>query len=192
VKYLVKFARKNHKRGKEGQTLVVIDECSVMFNSRDWNRPDRKAWIKFLQHHRKYGYNVILISQSPKPIDKQILAFVEYEVKHRKANNYGTIGMLFTLFHIPLFCAIEYWYGVSEKCNVRFFIYSKKHEKLYDSYKVFDFELEDELLGDPVAPPKKTSKGTTGTNVRTVPFVVLSPEAISVPEVGSVYDSAIV
>src|SRR5262245_10926836 len=52
VKYLVQYAKKNHKHGKEGQTLLIIDECSILFNPRDFQRKDRDTWIKFFQHHR--------------------------------------------------------------------------------------------------------------------------------------------
>lgn len=142
VRFLVDFAKQHHKQGKEGQTLLVIDECSVKFNSREWDKSDRMAWIKFLQHHRKYGYNVILIAQNDRLIDRQIRAFVEYEIKHRKANNFGTIGLLFTLFHIPLFAAVEYWYGVNEKCGVRFFTFNRRYAKLYDTFKIFE-DVED-------------------------------------------------
>jgi zona occludens toxin (predicted ATPase) len=98
-------------------------------------------WIKFFQHHRKLGYNVILISQNDKLIDKQMRSFIEYDVKHRKANNYGAIGMIFTILQLKLFVAVEYWYGVREKCGVSFFTYRKIYSKLYDSYKMFDQEL---------------------------------------------------
>lgn len=141
VKFLVEYAKENHKQGKEGQTLLVIDECSVIFNPREYSRKDRVEWIKFFQHHRKLGYNVILISQNDRLVDRQIRAFIEYDVKHRKANNYGAIGMIFTVLFMKVFCAVTYWYGVREKCGVEFFIYRKVYGKLYDSFVMFDSSL---------------------------------------------------
>ena len=77
----------NHKIGKEGQTLVVIDECQIIFNCRDFGRKDRNAWVTFFAQHRKLGFNVILITQSDRMLDRQIRSLVEEEVKHRKLNN---------------------------------------------------------------------------------------------------------
>lgn len=138
VEYLVEHAKQNHVKGREGQTLVVIDECAVLFNSRSWSEKGRNEWIKFFQMHRHYGYNIILVSQNDRLIDRQIRAFIEYDVKHRKANNLGTIGLLISLFRVQLFAAISYWYGVREKCGSEFFVYRKIYSRLYDSYSQFE------------------------------------------------------
>lgn len=138
VDYLVNFAKEHHKVGKEGQTLLIIDECSVLFNPREFTRKDRNDWIKFFQHHRKMGYNVILIAQNDRLIDRQIRSFVEYDVKHRKANNYGGVGVIFTVLRLKLFAAVTYWYGVREKCGVEFFTYKKSYSKIYDTFAMFD------------------------------------------------------
>jgi zona occludens toxin len=145
VSYLVGYARKHHKLGKEGQTLLIIDECSVQFNPRDFGRKDRDRWIKFFQHHRKLGYNVILISQNDRLIDRQIRSFIEYDVKHRKANNFKALGMIMTLMHIQLFVAVSYWYSVREKTGIEFFTYKKFFSKVYDSYVMFDDSILDGL-----------------------------------------------
>jgi len=138
VDFLVEYAKKNHVKGREGQTLVVIDECAVLFNSRSWSDKGRDKWIKFFQMHRHYGYNIILVSQNDRLIDRQIRAFIEYDVKHRKANNLGTIGLLISLLRVQLFAAISYWYGVREKCGSEFFVYRKIYSQLYDSYSQFE------------------------------------------------------
>ena len=62
-KYFIEYARLNHIPGKENQTLVIIDECQILFNPRTWNDKDRLSWIEFFTQHRKYGYNFIMISQ---------------------------------------------------------------------------------------------------------------------------------
>ena len=96
--YLIDYAKKNHTFGKENQTVVMIDEAGIMFNSRDYASWDRKGWINFMMTHRHYGYNVILMAQVDRLIDRQIRAFIEFEVKHRKANNFKTIGLIMTIF----------------------------------------------------------------------------------------------
>lgn len=142
VEYLINYAKKEHKKGKEGQTLIVIDECAVLFNSREWNKPGRYEWIKFFQMHRHYGYNIILVSQNDRLIDRQIRAFIEYDVKHRKANNLGFIGMLITMLGMHLFAAVTYWYGIREKLNTELFIFKKIYKELYDSYSSFENDNE--------------------------------------------------
>ncbi len=137
VDNLIEYAKKNHKKAREGQTLIVIDECAVLFNTRSWADKGRQSWIKFFQMHRHYGYNIILISQNDRLIDRQIRAFIEYDVKHRKANNLGFIGMIISMTGQHVFAAITYWYGVKEKCNSEFFTYKKMYSKLYDSYSAF-------------------------------------------------------
>lgn len=135
---LVSYALEHHKIGKEGQTLVVIDECQIIFNCRDFGRKDRAAWVTLFSQHRKLGYNFILITQNDRMLDKQIRALVETEIKHRKLNNYGVGGLLISLTRMTWFVAIEYWYGGNKlKLGHQMFAYHKKYAKVYDSYKLF-------------------------------------------------------
>jgi len=137
--WLVDYARKHHEVGKEGQSLVVIDEAQVVFNCRDFCRKDRTDWVKFFSQHRKFGYNVILITQNDRMLDKQIRSLVEIEIRHRKLNNYGFGGFLLSLVRISAFVAIEYWYGGNKlKLSSSMFTYTKKYSTLYDSYMFFD------------------------------------------------------
>lgn len=140
VEFLVNYAIKNHKMGIENQTLVVVDECQVIWNSRDWQKGiNRMKWIKFFTQHRKLGYNFICIAQNDRMVDRQIRTLFEYEVKHRKINNYK-IGRLLPF---PAFAAVTYWYGVNERIGVEFFTYRKKWGRFYDSYGAF--ELDDSI-----------------------------------------------
>lgn len=135
VDFLNRFALENHVKGKEAQTLIVIDEAQALFNPREFNRADRKEYNHFFTLHRHLGYNVILITQFDRLLDRQIRCLIEYEVKHRKINNFKTIGMLLPL---KTFCAISYWYGVREKISTDLFVYTKKLGSYYDSYALFD------------------------------------------------------
>lgn len=141
VERLKRYAYKNHKIGKENQTLIVIDEAQVKFNCRDFGVKDRNSWVEFFCQHRKLGYNVILITQNDRMLDKQIRALVEYEIKHRKMNNYGIGGMLLSLTMTTWFASVEYWYGMKgqdARLGFSMFPYSKKYSKIYDSYMLFD------------------------------------------------------
>ena len=139
VQFLFDYARENHVMGKEGQTLVVIDECQILFNPREFGKKDRLQWITFFTQHRKLGYNFILISQFDRLVDRQIRCLFEYEIKHRKVNNFG-IGMFFPF---PTFVATTVWYGLREKIGSEFFIYRKKYGKLYDTCTYFDNSIKD-------------------------------------------------
>lgn len=135
---LVQYALKHHEIGKEGQCLVVIDECQIIFNCRDFGRKDRNAWVQFFAQHRKLGFNLILITQSDRMLDKQIRSLVETEVKHRKLNNYGIGGLLLSLTMRTWFIAIDYWYGGNKlRIGQQVFSYHKRYEKVYDSYRLF-------------------------------------------------------
>jgi zona occludens toxin len=139
VNKLVQYAKNNHKMGRENQTLLIIDECSVIFNSRAWDAKDRMKWIVFFQQHRKLGYNVILIAQNDRMIDRQIRGFVEYEVKHRCVNNYKLFGQLLGLITGgKLFIANTYWYGMREKIESEYFRLNRRIAKIYDTFEIFE------------------------------------------------------
>lgn len=135
VDYLYQFAKKNHVKGKEGQTKIVIDEAQSKFNPRDFRQTDRQCFNQFFSLHRHLGYDVLLISQNDRLIDRQIRCNLEYEVKHRKVNNFGTIG---AFLPFKVFACIERWYGVNEKLGSQLIIFNKKLACMYDSYTLFE------------------------------------------------------
>ena len=132
------FSRKNLKKGKEGQCLIVIDECHRIFHSRFSNDKSRFAWLDFFDIHRQLGFDCCLVAQWDKQIDKQIRALFEYEVRHRKGNNMGNTGFILSLFFGTFFVRMENWYGSGQRLGSTFFRYHKKWGRLYDSYMAFD------------------------------------------------------
>ena len=136
IDYLLEFNNLYHKRNKENQTLIVIDEAGIKFNSRLWQDKGRLEWLNFFSQHRKFGYEIILISQSDLMLDKQIRTFIEVNHIHRKMANNGKVGLL--LSPLCSFVDIKYWYGMNVKLGVDFLHYSKKIADLYDSYMLFD------------------------------------------------------
>lgn len=137
VDYLLEYAKLYHVPQKEHQTTIFIDECAVMFNSRDFGRKDRMKWVVFFQQHRKLGFDVILIAQHDRMIDRQIRAFIETEYKHRALKNYKTFGWIISLLSGGLFIQVEVWYGMRLKCSSSLFRYSKRKAKIYDTYQIF-------------------------------------------------------
>lgn len=123
----------------EGRILLVIDECQLMFNAREWDAKGRKEWLSFFTQHRKYGYDVILIAQFDRMIDRQIRSLIEYEQVHRKVSNFGVWGKIFSMAAGgKLFVSVKVWYPMKERVGSEFFKASKKYYSLYDTYKHFE------------------------------------------------------
>lgn len=123
---------------KEGSCLVIFDEASIPFNSRTWNRPDRMEWIEFLTESRKFGYDVIFITQDTGLLDKQIRKLCEYEVQYKKLNNMIYFKWL-SLFRITLFGGISYWNGIrGSKGQLKLYFYNKAVAERYDTLKKFN------------------------------------------------------
>lgn len=143
-KDLIEFARKNCVKGKESQVLLVIDECQRIFNSRDWNAKDRRSWNEFFQVHRHFGFDVLLITQFTKLLDKQLLSLIEYNHVHRKVKNFGMFGFLMSAFTGGrLFVCVSEWFPIHSKIGSDFFLYNKKLGSFYDSYMMFDDDFSD-------------------------------------------------
>lgn len=140
-KYLVEYSQEYFKthRFREGAILVIIDECQLMFNAREWQQTGRAQWLSFFTQHRKYGIDIILIAQFDRMIDRQIRSLIEYEFIHRKASNYGIGGMIFSLCSGgKLFITVQMWYPLKARIGSEFFHARKKYWSIYDSFATFD------------------------------------------------------
>lgn len=147
-RFLVDYAKKNHKFGKESQTLVIIDEAQLMFNSRSWARSDRKDWIAFFSQHRKYGFDIILITQDDRMLDRQIRALIEVETRHRKVQNAGFLFWWIYVFTLgsPLFIALSDWYGGSGiRIDTEWIKYKPHISEIYNSYIEFGDAKDDSM-----------------------------------------------
>lgn len=137
VEYLIKTSREKGFYGNESSCLIIIDEAGIMFNSRDWNiKPEeRKAWIKFLAQSRKFGYDVVFIAQDVRMMDRQIRSLAEYEVQHKKMNNW----FIFKFVPVTVFACVSFWNGVR---NIRGALYMSVYKKSiadrYDTMALFD------------------------------------------------------
>lgn len=122
----------------EHQGIIIIDEAQIPFNSRDGLNKNRMKWIEFFSQHRHYFYDIILITQMDRMIDRQIRSLVETEYKHRKLTNYGAKGwFMIVLFH-KMFVAVQYWYPIQERVGSEFFNLRKRVCRLYDTFGKFD------------------------------------------------------
>lgn len=136
VENLLEFARLEHIKGVESQTLLVFDEAGIYFNSRDWaSDGTRKDRLKFFAQHRKFGFEVIFVCQNDRQLDRQMRSLVEYEKIHRKVSNYKLLKYLpFTLF-----VCVNMWYSMKMKIDSEWFFYFKKYGEFYDTYNTFNY-----------------------------------------------------
>jgi zona occludens toxin (predicted ATPase) len=149
VEFLVRYALEKHERREDGrmaresQTMVVIDEAHTMFNSRGYDMKERLRWLKFLACSRHLGYDVLLITQNDKAIDQQVRGLIEFNYTHRKLTNFGGLKALFIVAICrKKFVCVKTWYVVGEKSDVYFFNIKKKVAELYDTFAMFDMELD--------------------------------------------------
>lgn len=136
--FSMEYSEKIGRNAKEGEILLVIDEAQLYFNSRDWGRADRAEWCAFFTQHRKLGYDVVLIAQHDRMLDRQVRNLIEYEFIHRKVSNFGLQGKLLSLVALgKLFVAVKVWYPMKEKVGSEFFVFSKKYNSIYNTFALF-------------------------------------------------------
>lgn len=138
--FLINYSKEYFKDKpiKEDKILLIIDECQLMFNARDWNVKGRDSWLSFFTQHRHFGYCIVLVAQFDRMIDRQIRSLIEYEYIHRKLSNYGWRGFILNIFFGgKTFIAVKVWYPMKEKVGSDFFHARKKLYNIYDSYQTF-------------------------------------------------------
>lgn len=147
---LVNYAKSHRdqmKKGVEGSFLLVIDEAQRIFNSRTWNDKNRNEWITFFAEHRHLGFDIILVSQNDRMLDRQIRGLIEYEYVHRKITQFGLKGKILSIF-VGNFAYVKNWYPLKEKIDSAFFRADKRLFNFYDSFEEFSSD-EDGGEGDP-------------------------------------------
>lgn len=128
----------------EAQCLVIIDEAGGRFNSREFGKTDRKEWIDFFSQHRKLGFDFILVAQADRMIDKQIRGYIEYEIKHRRANR---VSVFRYIPWVKIFVAVQYWYQQRQRMEAEWIMLKKKTANKYDHMKMFSgFTLNEETI----------------------------------------------
>lgn len=142
--YLMDFSNtlrdlRGWSRVPEDYIYLVIDEAQLIFNCRNWNDKDRKAWVSFFTLHRKLGYKIILITQMSKMLDNQIRGLLEYEIIHRKFSSFGVKGIALSLamFSPTLFACVRIWSAMNERIDCELLRYSRSIAKMYDTAKLY-------------------------------------------------------
>lgn len=145
VKFFLDFSINNHVRDKERQTLIMIDEASLLFNSRDYARKDRSEWIKFFAQHRKLGYDIILITQQDRSLDRQVRGYIEYNYVHRKLSNFGIKGWIIRFLIHKQFVCVHIWYQVRERIDCEYFSIKRRIANSYDTFSLFNDNRDEEV-----------------------------------------------
>lgn len=140
VNYLLDYAKLHHKPSRKAQTLVVIDEASIMFNARQFDRKDRMEWVNFFANHRHFNYEFILIAQNDRMLDRQIRGLLEYDYKHRALKNWNLAFALLSLVCKGIFHCVEYWYPCKIKTGTQLKRFNKKIASCYDTMALFNFK----------------------------------------------------
>ena len=143
-------------RFQEDYLLLVLDECQLIFNARSWQdkgrgRGDsRLDWLEFLSQHRKYGYKIILITQSSKMIDNQFRMLIDLEVNHRAFKNFGFFGSLVDALPIgDWFFWVKTLYQTREPLGLRVYRRTRRDSVLYDSYARLEKVMDSPRLVEP-------------------------------------------
>lgn len=140
----MRYAEEHFKPGRdEHQGIIIIDEAQIPFNSREGLNRNRMKWISFFSKHRHYFYDIILITQHDRMLDRQIRSLVETEYKHRKLTNFGAKGWFMIVIFHKMFVAVQYWYPIQEKVSAEFFNLRKSVCKLYDTFKRFEKPVDE-------------------------------------------------
>lgn len=157
--YLIRFSQDyfQGKPIKEGEILLIIDEAQLLFSSLDSWKRRRLDWLRFFTLHGKLGYDVILIAQNDRMIDRQIRGVIEYEFIHRKLANFGMRGLLLRFFTFGSgFIVVQRWYPIKQNIGQEFFKCRKSIYSIYDSYVLFDVKdtkkLETPAESEPESP----------------------------------------
>lgn len=128
-----------HGRVVEDSFLIVWDEAQRQFNTRDWGQRNRLDWLKFFTLHRHWGFQVIMVAQFDRMLDRQVRALFEYEYVHRKMSNFGLQGKIISLFcGGELFVAVKTWYPLKERLSAEYFRKHKKYLRIYDTFALLD------------------------------------------------------
>lgn len=145
----MRYAEEHFKPGRnEHQGVIIIDEAQIPFNSREGLNRNRMKWISFFSKHRHYFYDIILITQHDRMLDRQIRSLVETEYKHRKLTNFGAKGWFMIVIFHKMFVAVQYWYPIQEKVSAEFFNLRKSVCKLYDTFKRFEKPADETPVDD--------------------------------------------
>jgi len=164
-KLKTKYYPNGEKVYREGQGMLLLDECGLVFNSRKSMGGDKNmAWIEFFTQARKLGWLEILIAHKAEMIDSQIRDMAEYESRFRNLQKVKWPLVDIPMAPLPLFLIVNRYAGLGPGSGS---VHSRDlvplplwAARLYDSKLVFtqqDFNDENSVAthsGSPPVPPR--------------------------------------
>lgn len=96
-------------------------------------------WVNFFANHRHFNFDVILIAQNDRMLDRQIRGLLEYDIKHRALRNWNLAMALVSIACRGLFHCVEYWYPCKIKTSTQLKRFNKKIADCYDTMALFNF-----------------------------------------------------
>lgn len=144
------LGRGNDTKDESKNGLIVLDECGVFFNSRDWGDKGRQAVISWLLHSRKLGWDIIFIVQSVEIIDKQIrVSLIEHVGICKRADRMRIpfIGGFLAAFGLPSrpprvhICSVKYGLDVHALVVDRWIYRGVTIQDAYDTQQIFNREM---------------------------------------------------
>lgn len=132
-----------HALGKGGPFedkagLLVLDECAQFLNSRTWQGEDRQNMINWLLHARKLCWDVILVVQHERMLDKQVRdALAEYLVVVKRTDR---LKIPFMPIPMPRFHVGTVRYGLEPNAMVadRWITRGDLPMQCYNTSEIFD------------------------------------------------------
>lgn len=122
----------------EQSSILIIDECQLLFNAREWGKNTKKGWPEFFSLHRHVGYKIILVTQMIEAVDKQVRGLIEFEDNHQKVKSMGATGAFINMLALGgLFRVQTYWTPKKERIDTSFFKYKRLYGELYDTHELF-------------------------------------------------------
>lgn len=124
--------------------LLILDECGVILNSREWNDGDRMAVLSWLLHTRKLGWDVIFLVQHHSMIDKQIrIAVCQYNVYLQRLDALS-VPIVSWFFKIPFpqvhVGVVRYGFSANSPVSDRWVFQGKNLYGCYDTQWMSDPE----------------------------------------------------
>ena len=141
VEFLKRASRElfGDRRVSEGEILLVIDEAQLIFSPMVWQKTFSDGWQTFFTQHRKFGFDIILITQVDRMLNRSIRGLIEYEYIHRKVKNLGGFWGWFLSLVIGRFYVVETWYQVRNlRTGGHGIKYSKRAFQLFDTFKSWE------------------------------------------------------
>ncbi|GBG15203.1 uncharacterized protein NMK_2806 [Novimethylophilus kurashikiensis] len=125
---------------EETAGALLLDECAQFLNSRQWQGKEREEIINWLLHARKLKWDVFLIIQHERMLDKQVRdALAEYVVTVRRTDR---LQVPFMPFKLPRIHIGTVRYGLEANALVadRWFTRGALPMQCYDTGMIFQEE----------------------------------------------------